>query len=110
MCGRRAYCGPVSRLIEVRGHMQFYGVEAYSALMAPNHGRIPIAGYLSGQGELLEVKLSYQIDGEVTSPFHHRVFTVQELADAWELAHHEHHGFDPRGLDPREGPTRLRLR
>jgi hypothetical protein len=29
------------------------------------------------------------------------------LLDEYERAHHEHHGMDPRGLDPREGPTRL---
>jgi hypothetical protein len=31
----------------------------------------------------------------------------EKLLDEYERAHHEHHGMDPRGLDPREGPTRL---
>lgn len=78
--------------------------------MAPNHGQIPILGFVEGHGDVLEVALRFQIDGQMDlSPFLHRLLTVDELADAWERSHHEHHGYDPRGLDPRTGPTRLTI-
>lgn len=103
----------MAQLISTVGRFDVpYGqVQLYSQLMAPNHGQVPIIGHVEGRGETLEVLLRMVIDGDwQVAPFHHRIWTASELADAWEVAHHQHHGYDPRGLDPREGPTRLRLR
>lgn len=100
----------MSGLFQVEGHWEVPqgAVTAYSQLMAPNHGRIPIVGYVRGLGDGLEVALRFMIDGQQNlSPFLHRALSTQELADLWERSHHEHHGYDPRGLDPRTGPTRL---
>lgn len=38
----------------------------------------------------------------------HRVWTPDDISEFYEKVHHRVHGFDPRGLDPREGRTRLR--
>jgi hypothetical protein len=46
------------------------------------------------------------IDGQ-RHPVESRHVSREQLLDEYERAHHEHHGMDPRGLDPREGPTRL---
>lgn len=107
----------MANLIQIYGRidLQPYGVggapiELHSQLMAPNHGRVPIVGRIEGRGESLEAQLCLVIDGEQMPAFFHRIWTANDLADAWEVAHHQHHGYDPRGLDPREGPTRLRLR
>lgn len=103
----------MSNVIHTYGRYDFpYGpVNLMSQLMAPNHGQVPIVGFVEGRGDTLEVQLRLVIDGDFgLPPFHQRIWTNSELADVWELAHHQHHGYDPRGLDPREGPTRLRLR
>lgn len=103
----------MSNVIQTYGRFDLppYGaVSLESRLMAPNHGQVPIVGFVEGRGDTLEVSLRFLIDGDYgVPPFHQRVFTNAELADAWELAHHQHHGFDARGLDPRAGLTRLRL-
>lgn len=101
----------VSNVFHVQGLVTLYpgALQAFSPLMAPNHGAIPIVGQVAGHGDHLEVILRFQIDGDPGGdPFLHRLLTSYELADAWELAHHQHHGYDPRGLDPRVGPTRLK--
>jgi hypothetical protein len=36
--------------------------------------------------------------------------TADELMEHYERCHHIVHGHDARGLDPREGPTRLTVR
>lgn len=103
----------MSNLFTVYGRVElpsWGGVGARSMLMAPNHDTIPIAGYVEGRDSTLEVALRFLIDGNhQLSPFLHRVMTTQELADAWERSHHEHHGYDPRGLDPRVEATRLTI-
>lgn len=102
----------MSNLFYVTGTHELHPgpVQAYSQLMAPNHGNIPIVGRVAalGNGEGLEIAVRFAIDQDMyLSPFHHRIYTSQELADCWERSHHEHHGYDPRGLDPRVEPTRL---
>ena len=104
----------MSNLIHTEGYLEVFegqgGLGLYSHLMAPNHGRVPIAGLVRGTGDALEFAFRFVIDGNrCLSPFHHRIYTVQELADLWERCHHEHHGYDPRGLDPRVEPTRLTI-
>jgi|SRR5215471_10095550 len=103
----------MSSLFVVQGRYDLYAngqLQAYSQLMAPNHGKIPITGFVEGRESTLEVALRFVIDGNWNlSPFLHRVMTTDELADAWERSHHEHHGYDPRGLDPRVEPTRLTI-
>ena len=99
----------MSNLISAGGHFELHpgmgGLQLYSGLMAPQHGPIPIAGLIRGLDNGLKIALRLIIDGNnYLSPFHHRIYTVQELADLWERVHH---GYDPRGLDPRVEPTRL---
>lgn len=38
-----------------------------------------------------------------------KTLNPEQLADLYEVMHHRVHGYDPRGLDPQAGPTRLRL-
>lgn len=102
----------MSNLFNVYGRHDIHQgtVYAHSYLMAPAHGPIPIVGHVNAIGEALEVALRFVIDGDnALSPFLHRVLTTQELADLWERCHHEHHGYDARGLDPRVEPTRLTI-
>lgn len=51
----------------------------------------------------------WQIDG-ARFPWEERIWSPDDLADLYERFHHQVHGYDPRGLDPREGITRLRPR
>lgn len=57
----------------------------------------------------IELTVTMEVDG-VRKPMLARLFTVDDLADAYEEAHHIVHGYDARGLDPREGTTRLKPR
>jgi hypothetical protein len=54
----------------------------------------------------IELTVSMEVDG-IRKPLLSKIWSVDDLADAYEAAHHQVHGTDPRGLDPREGPTRL---
>lgn len=38
-----------------------------------------------------------------------RTLSAEQLGDLYEVMHHRLHGHDARGLDPRNGPTRLTL-
>lgn len=57
----------------------------------------------------VEVSITLEVDG-VMKPLFTHIYTGDELADAYEIAHHQVHGYDARGLDPREGATRLKPR
>lgn len=55
----------------------------------------------------LLVSLQMILDGNRFGAFFSRTWTPDDLADEYERKHHMLHGSDPRGADPREGPTRL---
>lgn len=57
-------------------------------------------------GQSLQITLELEIDGD-RIPVFTEFFSQDRLADMYEKAHHEHHGYDARGLDPRTERTRL---
>ena len=94
----------------VRGSWQGM-VNVESPLMAPGHRgmMVEVRAYPTPTSGL-DLSAELLIDGARFGPFFERIWTPNDLADIYELTHHQLHGYDPRGLDPREGPTRLRQR
>jgi len=77
-------------IVDVAGtHMVQYRVRAFPA----------------GDGFTLEE--AFQLDGYMWHTLSMRTRSRQDVADAFEVAHHVLHGMPPQGLDPRQGPTRL---
>ena len=76
--------------------------------MAPGH-YMELEWFIQGSGNNgLEVKLQLRMDGGYQGDaFFRRIWLPDELADIYEREHHKLHGADPRGLDPRDGPTRI---
>jgi hypothetical protein len=56
--------------------------------------------------DVIQIDHKLMVDNEMLTLFTHR-YSEDELIDAYERVHHRVHGYDVRGLDPREGPTRL---
>lgn len=68
-------------------------------------GRLAIESH--NLGDALRLTLRLDLAGGRGEPWLDRLITQTELAELYEREHHHLHGSDPRGLDPRDGPTRL---
>lgn len=73
--------------------------------MGTHQARLIVKGYGVGDGYAVEQVL--ELDGHMRKTIDLKTLTRDQLLDVYEFAHHQLHGRDPRGLDPREGPTRL---
>jgi hypothetical protein len=82
-------------------------LQAESRIMSPGHQMAVDVATRPTQVRGLEVVVALVIDGQ-EFPIDHRIWTPDQLADHYELAHHQLHGYDPRGLDPRVERTRLK--
>jgi hypothetical protein len=97
--------------IYVRSGYSEFRLQVDSPIMMPGHQMTQLI--LRAQPNTLQgLDLSIQWDfaGQARMPWWQKVWTPDDLADAYEVIHHQLHGYDARGLDPREGPTRLSAR
>ena len=69
---------------------------------------VVLSGDRTRSGGLLVIA-RLEVDG-LPGVLFERTWSPDELAETYERTHHQVHGHDPRGLDPREGPTRLTVR
>jgi len=93
--------------IQTPGHYDGRGVRyrLFSPL-APGHFMEFETATSTVDGQSVQIDVLLSIDGD-RIPIFTKHFDQDQLADAYEKAHHEHHGYDPRGLDPRVEKTRL---
>jgi hypothetical protein len=90
-------------------------VQGYGKIWIPLNAPIMAPGH---QGMAIEIEAApsrtsglsltqhWNINGQRFGVWE-KVWTPDELADVYELVHHQLHGYDPRGLDPRVEKTRL---
>jgi hypothetical protein len=85
-----------------------YSIPLGDQVMTPTHAhRIMLHVIPRIENDVISVDIKFEVDGEESTLATHR-YTEDDLANAYEQVHHRVHGFDARGLDPREGPTRLK--
>lgn len=86
--------------------------ELHDYVMLPTQAHMPaieIHVSPSPTGGLTVAEFFVFRDAGMRIGMNERTLSAEQLGDLYEVMHHRLHGHDARGLDPRNGPTRLTL-